>query len=76
MLLEHAVMIRRLKEEVLSDMLPEKDRQVVDVPCDQEVMKEVSWGAVWSQGWQRSLLVLLGKRQLYRKIEGIGLART
>lgn len=27
--------------QVLSDMLPDKDRQIVDVPCDAEVMKEV-----------------------------------
>ena len=26
---------------MLHDMLPEKDRQIVDVPCDEEVMKEV-----------------------------------
>lgn len=41
MILAQVVMIRRLKEEVLSDMLPEKDRQMVDVPCDAEIMKEV-----------------------------------
>lgn len=29
------------KQQVLHDMLPEKDRQIVDVPCDAEVMKEV-----------------------------------
>eukprot|EP00904_Undaria_pinnatifida_P013827 jgi/Undpi1/9575/HiC_scaffold_27.g12031.m1 len=34
MILEEVVMIRRLKEEVLSDMLPDKDRQIVDVPTD------------------------------------------
>ncbi|CAN0023275.1 unnamed protein product, partial [Ectocarpus sp. 12 AP-2014] len=42
MILEAAIMVRRLKEEVLSDMLPDKDRQIVDVPCDAEVMKEVA----------------------------------
>lgn len=30
--------------QVLSDMLPEKDRQIVDVPVDARVMKEVTHG--------------------------------
>ncbi|CAM9562188.1 unnamed protein product, partial [Scytosiphon promiscuus] len=42
MILEEVIMIRRLKEEVLSDMLPEKDRQIVDVAVDEKVMKKVA----------------------------------
>lgn len=31
--------------QVLSELLPGKDRQIVDVPCDPKIMKEVRLSA-------------------------------
>lgn len=42
--------VREPLRKVLSDMLPVKDRRMVDVPCDEETMKEVGSVCVRARG--------------------------